>query len=137
MDEVSLERIVARVNLLAVFDRLLVGARVEGDAVVLKTNSNVAARELLAGCQAREEHYRATLEMFLMPMPDKSTTVMDLLLAVTESAMEALALTADNTALKEALKQAKRDALLEAADAMEAGAFETPFGLRRMAGEIK
>jgi hypothetical protein len=152
-------------------------------------------RELLAGCQAREEHYRATLEMFLMPMPDKSTTVMDLLLAVTESAMEALALPQDNTALKDFLedesqnywkavlidelmcigiytkehdknpkkalhevilwnqavaidpavstdaatliKQAKREALLEAAEAMEAGAFETPYGLRRMAGEIK
>ena len=47
MDEVSLERIVARVNLLAALDMLLVGARVEGDAVVLKTKSNVAARELL------------------------------------------------------------------------------------------
>ena len=73
-------------------------------------------RELLAGCQAREEHYRATLEMFLMPMPDKSTTVMDLLLAVTESAMEALALHQDDTALKEAIKQAKREVLMEAAD---------------------
>ena len=47
MDEASLERIVARVNLLASLDTLLVGARVEGDAVVLKTKSNVAARELL------------------------------------------------------------------------------------------
>jgi hypothetical protein len=47
MDEVSLERIVARVNLLAALDMLLVGARVEGDAVVLKTKSNVAARDLL------------------------------------------------------------------------------------------
>jgi hypothetical protein len=88
-------------------------------------------RELLAGCQAREDHYRATLEMFLMPMPDKSTTVMDLLLAVTESAMEALALPQDNTALKKALRteylramegyyesivQAKREVLLEAAN---------------------
>jgi hypothetical protein len=99
-------------------------------------------RELLAGCQAREEHYRATLEMFLMPMPDKSTTVMDLLLAVTESAMEALALTADNTALKEALKQAKRDALLEAAEAVSHQNFRNgnPWAsetIRRMAEELK
>jgi hypothetical protein len=43
----------------------------------------------------------------------------------------------DDTALKEAIKQAKREALLEAADAMEAGAFDTPFGLRRMAGEME
>jgi hypothetical protein len=62
----------------------------------------------------------------------------------------------DDTALKEAIKQAKqevidkyekdvrikslkaakREALLEAADAMEDGAFETPYGLRRMAEEL-
>jgi hypothetical protein len=99
-------------------------------------------RELLAGCQAREEHYRATLEMFLMPMPDKSTTVMDLLLAVTESAMEALALPQDNNALNEAIKQAKREALIEAAenDVLEhamAHGFTVADRLRRMAGEIK
>jgi hypothetical protein len=39
--------------------------------------------------------------------------------------------------IKAALKAAKREALLEAADAMEAGAFNTPYGLRRMAGEIE
>jgi hypothetical protein len=55
MDEVSLERIAARVKLWAALDRLLVGARVEGDAVVLKTNSNVAARELLKHILERNE----------------------------------------------------------------------------------
>jgi hypothetical protein len=42
-----LEFLLRQANLLAAFDRLLVGARVEGDAVVLKTKSNDAARELL------------------------------------------------------------------------------------------
>jgi hypothetical protein len=34
------------------------------------------------------------------------------------------------------IKQAKREVLLEAAEAMESGAFETPYGLRRMAEEL-
>ena len=50
MDEQArarLEFLLRQANLWAAFDRLLVGARVEGDAVVLKTKSNVAARDLL------------------------------------------------------------------------------------------
>jgi Arc/MetJ-type ribon-helix-helix transcriptional regulator len=35
------------------------------------------------------------------------------------------------------IKQSKREVLLEAAEAMESGAFETPYGLRRMAEELK
>lgn len=98
----------------------------------------------LAGCQAREEYYRSTLEMFLMPMPDKSTTVMDLLLAVTESALEALALPSEDTALKEVIEQAKRQALLEAAEKLNRliggdgiWQHEVEDELRRMAEELK
>jgi hypothetical protein len=50
MDEqvrARLEFPIRQANLSSALDRLLVGARVEGDTVVLKTKSNVAARELL------------------------------------------------------------------------------------------
>jgi len=50
MDEQAsarLEFLLRQANLLAAFDRLLVGARVEDTTVVLKTKSNDAARELL------------------------------------------------------------------------------------------
>ena len=43
----------------------------------------------------------------------------------------------DDDNVIEFAKAIQRESLLEAADAMEAGAFDTPFGLRRMAGEIK
>jgi len=94
----------------------------------------------LAECQAREDYYRAALEMFIMPMPDKDTTVMDVLLASTEAAMEALALPSDSTALDTMLKQAKREALLEAADYLlkrgyQGNGFELSHDLRRMALE--
>ena len=89
---------------------------------------------------------------------------MDLLLAVTESAMEALALPQDDTALKEAIKQAKqevidkyekdvrikslkaakREALLEAAEWFDKNPFHgfslgtsKSDELRRMAEELK
>jgi hypothetical protein len=41
-----------------------------------------------------------------------------------------------NVDIKRITQQAKREVLLEAAEAMESGAFETPYGLRRMAEEI-
>ena len=50
--------------------------------------------------------------------------------------VDAIELPVDDTALYDALRKAKREVLLEAADAMEDGAFETPYGLRRMAEEI-
>lgn len=107
--------------------------------------ASAEAAEELAECQAREAKLRTALEMYLMPMPDKDTTVMAILIAATETAMQALALPTDNTALKEAIKQAKRDVLLEAAekfctmDSAEAdweGEWASDH-LRRMAEEIK
>jgi hypothetical protein len=68
----------------------------------------------LAECQAREEHYRSSLEkilrlwMYISPMPS------DVLLAFTKSAMEALAMPSDSTALDTMKKQWQREALLEA-----------------------
>lgn len=53
-----------------------------------------------------------------------------------QSAIQALALPTDYTALKEALKQVKREALLEAADNLGFGKM-AEFKLRRMAEEIK
>jgi hypothetical protein len=68
----------------------------------------------LAESQAREDYYRSSLEMYISPMPSKDTTVMDVLLAFTESAMEALALPSDSTALDTMLKQARLKGMHEA-----------------------
>jgi len=75
-----------------------------------KTNAIIERHvKQLAEFQAREDYYRAALEMYIMPMPDKDTTVMDILLASTEAAMEALAMPSDSAALDTMLKQAKRE----------------------------
>ncbi len=72
-------------------------------------------------CQAREDMLREALECYFKQYPHMMKGYI----------LDALALPQDDTALKEYRKRV----LLEAANAFEDGAFETPWGLRRMAEE--
>jgi hypothetical protein len=70
-----------------------------------------------------------------MDREDKMTTKPSLIRII--DGIPTITLTEHEHILGLAIKQTKQEALLEAADAMEDGAFYTPYGLRRMAEELK
>lgn len=79
----------------------------------------------LAASQAREAKLREALEKIDVHY-----------MALPQYACDALTTPADDTALQESIKQAKRDALLEAADTLGFGKM-AEFKLRRMAEELE
>jgi hypothetical protein len=101
------------------------------------------ATERAAG-QAREAKLRDALssivEVTCIEHQDGCATI--IAADIPPSAKAALAIPADDTALKDAIRQAKREALIEAADSFDTGfrfseASWVRDELRRMAGELK
>jgi len=101
--------------------------RFDGNREASKEYAEVS-REL-AECQAREKVLRDALEWVNSRFADVSTLVI---------VRKALALPSDSTALDTMLKQAKREALLDAAEQMESYCGPTVYyELHRMAKELE
>ena len=112
---------------------------VDGVPCITVTEHEHIVNEQLAESQAREAVLRyafVEVQEFLRRVTSWKDGIYTLREAQLD-VVDAIELPVDDTALYDALRKAKREALLEAADAMEDGAFDTPFGLRRMAGEME